>query len=56
MKISIIKKQSMTSNSAPVVTTSLRGGAPSFVGNIDNSAMYNPAKLAGLGTDYVATP
>ena len=33
-----------------------RGGAPSFVGNIDNSAMYDPAKLAGLSTDYVATP
>ena len=32
------------------------GGAPSFVGNIDNSAMYDPAKLAGLSTDYVATP
>ncbi len=32
------------------------GGAPSFVSNIDNSAMYDPAKLAGLSTDYVATP
>ena len=33
-----------------------QGGAPSFVVNSDNSAMYAPAKLAGLNTDYVATP
>ena len=32
------------------------GGVPSYVNNSDSRAMYDPAKLAGLNTDYVATP
>ena len=38
-----------------LVTCFEQGGAPLFVGNSDNRVMYDPAKLAGLNTDYVAT-
>ncbi len=46
----------VTDNNLKKYEVRQQGGAPSFVGNSDNSAMYDPAKLAGLNTDYMATP